>query len=266
MAHKFEDTALDDLVDMLLEPGTAVNSPSPGLQFGFARSVLEYELHRLTLHSTLPSVTSLLHDERADAIAAVASGRNDRATTNGLGYSMECRLLRNPGDRSAWFDIANRAGDWASTIGFGPKVAKSFKAGIVEMIDNIESHGKISQPAVLVIHRSEKVLEYVVADTGQGLLSSLRTCREYERLRDDFEAIELSILPGVSRFGRESGHGYGFRPVLAPLKVADCCVRLRSGHACLSLTGRGQHPDQGIFSDAAEYQGLVVGIVATPTH
>jgi hypothetical protein len=49
--------------------------------------------------------------------------------------------------------------------------------------------------------------EFVVADRGIGVLSSLKQNPEYADLSDAGAALQLAITDGVSRFPSETGHG-----------------------------------------------------------
>jgi hypothetical protein len=81
-------------------------------------------------------------------------------------------------------------------------------------------------------------IELVVSDRGIGALSSLRTCELFVSLSNEGEALAKMIEKGVSRFGEDSSHGFGFRPIFEKLANMTGFLRFRSGDYALTLDGR----------------------------
>jgi len=53
--------------------------------------------------------------------------------------------------------------------------------------------------------------------SGIGVLRSLQNCPAYSDLHDAGTAIKLALSDGTSRFGKSSGHGYGFHGLFVGL-------------------------------------------------
>jgi hypothetical protein len=49
--------------------------------------------------------------------------------------------------------------------------------------------------------------------------------------------MEAALTEGTSRFGSESGHGYGFRPLFVGLANLKGSLRFRSGDHALLMDG-----------------------------
>ena len=79
--------------------------------------------------------------------------------------------------------------------------------------------------------------EFVVSDRGVGVLETLRTCPAYSHVADHGKALMLALTDGVSRFGPNTGHGSGFRPIFNGLANLKGLLRFRSGDHALTLDG-----------------------------
>ena len=163
-----------------------------------------------------------------------------------------------------WTAFTKRAEASAKIVGFSDIVAAGLAGAIHEMADNIMQHSEAKNSGIAVFKNSGDQFEYVVGDAGIGMLASLKQASEFTALRDDLEALPLAVLPGVSRFGRGSGRGYGFRAVFMPLRGGFGAVRLRSGTAVLEMVGQTVQSDQGKCSQRAGHQGVVVSVQMSP--
>ncbi len=72
------------------------------------------------------------------------------------------------------------------------------------LADNVLQHSQEPSTGLVAFCGCRGVFEYVVADSGIGMLASLRAAPEFRSLRDDVEALPLTITPGVSRWQRFS--------------------------------------------------------------
>ena len=79
--------------------------------------------------------------------------------------------------------------------------------------------------------------EFVASDRGIGILESLWRCQEYAGLPDAGKALEAALTDGTSRFGPNSRHGHGFRPIFIGLVNLHGALRFRSGDHALVMDG-----------------------------
>jgi hypothetical protein len=88
-----------------------------------------------------------------------------------------------------------------------------------------------------IIGSMERRFEFVVSDGGRGVLASLRSCPDYADLVDHGEALRLTLQDGVSRYGKGTSHGKGFRPLFKGLANLNGELRFRSGDQALTIDG-----------------------------
>lgn len=168
------------------------------------------------------------------------------------------------GRDTAWTAFVKRAEATARAVGFADSIAAGLAGAISELADNVIQHSEASNSGFAAFARSTGKFEYVVADSGIGMLASLRRAPEFRALRDDLEALPLAVTPGISRHGRGVGYGYGYRAVFLPLRAAHGTVRLRSGQAVLEIAGMGPEPDQARCSQRPHHQGVAVSVEISP--
>lgn len=143
-----------------------------------------------------------------------------------------------PIDESSWTAFGLAAQKSAIVAGFSRRVAAQLIAATGEMHSNILEHSDASATGLLAFSASPGMFEFVVADRGRGVLSSLRSGAEYAQLTDHGEALRLALTNGVSRFGSGSDRGMGFRPLFIGLANLRSSLRFRSGNHALTIDGR----------------------------
>ncbi|MES2056278.1 MAG: ATP-binding protein [Pseudomonadota bacterium] len=125
----------------------------------------------------------------------------------------------------------------ARTAGFG-NTAALLVAALGELIGNVIDHSDAPASGIALFSAERGHFEFVVADTGIGALKSLSLNPEHAHLSDDGAALQAMVEAGVSRFGRDTGHGNGFRPIFERLADLTGQLRFRSGDHALTLDGR----------------------------
>jgi hypothetical protein len=109
-----------------------------------------------------------------------------------------------------------------------------------ELQDNVFRHSRKPETGLAAYAATVGAFEIVVADSGVGVLASLRDCNDYADLRDAGAALTAAVDDGNSRFGRASGNGFGMGQMFRALANHDGDLRFRSDdHA---LTVRGHSP------------------------
>ena len=124
----------------------------------------------------------------------------------------------------------------ALAANFG-KAASLVIAAMGELIGNIVDHSEAASTGFVGFLTRERSIEFVVADRGIGVLESLRKSLVHEGLSDHGAALSSMIENGVSRFGLDTLHGNGFRPLFERLADMNGQLRFRSGNYALSLDG-----------------------------
>lgn len=226
-------------------------------------AVVEYELFRRTTKLGLPAIVRVAADPIPVAFERLLAGGSKFRGSPTL-QAMPFDIVRIPlelRENIEWVAFVQRARASARVAGYNHEVASAVVGAIEELANNVVEHSGSKQPAFAGFAQKGQRFEYVIADCGIGVLASLRECSEFRSLRDDLEALPLAITPGISRMGRGSGRGYGFRAVLAPLRFASGYVRLRSGGAVLEVEGYGAENDRASCSQRPSYDGVIVSAV-----
>jgi anti-sigma regulatory factor (Ser/Thr protein kinase) len=163
----------------------------------------------------------------------LSSGRSQWISPDGRRIGV-LRMAAQPRDETAWIFAAQKA---AAMAGFPRIIAQQLAAAIGELHSNVYEHSRAPQSGLMAFRAGTSNFEFVVTDRGIGVLESLRTCPEYAHLRDHGEALKLALNEGVSRFGPNTGHGFGFRPIFVGLANIKGYLRFRSGDHALIIDG-----------------------------
>lgn len=130
------------------------------------------------------------------------------------------------------------------SAGIKAGLPRSFSQGLAgtleEMTSNIIEHSESASSGVTGYRWVSGEFEYVVADRGIGVLSSLRQHADYSWLEDAGEALEVAVCDGESRHGRSAHRGTGFHYLLYNIASRDSYLRFRSGDHCYSIDGTVQ--------------------------
>lgn len=147
-------------------------------------------------------------------------------------------------DQLAWTNFMIRAKRAAQSAGFSGDHSAKLAAAIGELYSNVIEHSQNIKSGYVVFCGAKNSFEFVVADSGIGVLSSLRSNPSYASLVDSGTALELALSQGISRH-IETGHGNGFRPLIVGLANISRFIRFRSDDHSRELI-RGK--DQQIYS------------------
>lgn len=221
------------------------------------------ELARLSASGLLlppPSRANWLTlDDAAGLGAALGEGRT----------IWECReshigLLRmrsaRPEDEKEEITFKLGAQRAAHAVGFPRKLAAQLVGAFEEIQGNVYDHSGAPGSGLAAYRATARQFEFVVSDGGIGVLNSLRSCDDYAQLEDHAEALCLMLKDGVSRYGKGSGHGGGFRPLFQGLANLNGELRFRSGDQALTIEGvnPGRIPTK--TSEKPPIKGLVASV------
>lgn len=129
---------------------------------------------------------------------------------------------------SVWLGFIMRAKKAASNVGFGRRTVNGITGALEEFRSNISEHSENQMSGYAAFLGDKGIFEFVVGDSGVGVLNSLKCKEEYSKLSDYGEALRLALTEGISRHD-DVGRGNGFRPLLVGLANIAGHVRFRSG-------------------------------------
>jgi hypothetical protein len=148
------------------------------------------------------------------------------------------------------------------TAGIPDEAAKAIAGAMGELIDNIRDHSGKPRTGLIGAGSIRNSFEFVAADRGRGALAGYRENPEFAELRDEGDALTLAVIDHVSRRGRNSGGGTGFRTLIRALASLDASVRVRSGNQALLLDGTAANRTYTL-AQKARLQGFVVSARVT---
>jgi hypothetical protein len=163
-------------------------------------------------------------------------------------------------DQTQWYLFCRRAQQAAEAVGIPRIVAKQLVGALREIEENVHRHSQRSNDGLVGYRAGDDEFEFVVADSGVGVLRSLASHPDYAHLRDWGTAIRLAIADGNSRYGRDSGHGYGFHDLFVGLSNLGSSLRFRSGDHALTIADDTPTSSSGRLEQKAFFQGFLIAI------
>jgi len=149
----------------------------------------------------------------------------------------------------------------AENSGFPKSFASALTGAMGELQDNVPLHSENVESGLVAFQGGAGIFELVVSDRGIGVLASLRKNAEYQHLAHSGEALDVAVADGESRFGKDSGHGYGIGQLYRALASVDGDVRFRSGDHALELSGAGSDSVlRPSLSQKWELPGLTISV------
>ncbi len=152
-------------------------------------------------------------------------------------------------DRRFWTEFAMRGKKAATQSGFAADTAGQLFAAIGELRDNICEHSENPASGYLIYDAAPGHFEFVVADSGVGVLTSLRSHHYYSHVTDAGTALNLALSEGVSRHHDDRGRGRGFRPIFVGLANASEHLRFCSGDHTREMM---RAKDRGVLSSTRQ--------------
>jgi hypothetical protein len=199
------------------------------------------ELRHLFTDGRLPPLESILasmSSHTVDLFAALKQSQQRLWTcpaTKRIGF---IRTTNSEDDASNSYNFGTAAQRAAAEAGFSKLVASQLVAAILEMVDNIYLHSTLPESGLAAFDARPGYFEFAVLDRGIGILRSLQQSAEYARLSDHGDALQMALTDGCSRFGPNTNHGHGFRPLFIGLSNLNGALRFRTGDHALTIDGR----------------------------
>lgn len=176
------------------------------------------------------------------------------------------RCLGGSGERSALWQLwASRADQAALAAGFPARIAGEFVGALGELQDNIFRHSEAPATGLVAFATRRGAYEVVVSDSGIGVLASLRSHPNYGGLEDAGAALAVAVANGESRFGRDSGCGFGMGQMFRALANHDGDLRFRSDDHALEVSGHSPSLQGRVqLRQKAGLPGLTVSVLCRP--
>lgn len=216
------------------------------------------ELHHLKLHESSGSdgfpVELSIFRPLLEAIDGQRPYWFDEA--RGLGMARVSTEARS----NEWTDFAMRAKRAAMSSGFTSGSAGQLVAAVTELEDNVREHSGAIETGIAVFHAARTTFEVVVLDAGAGVRSTLNNSLNNQTLASDTEALRAALTEGVSRFGTNTGRGFGYRPLFTGLVNRQATLRFRSGKGSLVMDGVSPGLPIAQAGQKANLGGLLVSV------
>lgn len=163
-----------------------------------------------------------------------------------------------------WQDFRNKARQAAERC-FPKTVAQGFIGVMSELEENIHLHSGRPKDGVVAFRGSPEAFEFVVADSGMGMLASLQSSPDYRDLADTGKALMMSLQDGVSRLSHVEPHrGYGFRNLFRNLANLNGALRFRSDDQAVVIDGIAPELARARLVQLPRLRGFCASIVCRP--
>jgi anti-sigma regulatory factor (Ser/Thr protein kinase) len=228
---------------------------------------LEYALQQPRCNHVLPTLDTLPATEVITALrsAMYAAEESRHLSDTALNpRRAEFAILRSrdgDAERPGWIAYLKRLQAAACQAGFDNGTAAGLAGAVHELVDNVDSHSDAIESGIVGYAYDQGRFEYVVGDSGIGVLASLHKNPQYRRLSDHGQALQTALTDGESRFGRGTGHGLGFRSIFVALAHLNGSLRFRSGDHRLQIDGNGPNLPAALLAQTVLYKGLIVSVV-----
>ncbi|HEY6644520.1 hypothetical protein [Povalibacter sp.] len=178
-------------------------------------------------------------------------------------YAGFITAARNPGDdeRLEWIAFCLEARK-AAGRSLPDSVARGMVGAMREMENNVYEHSGRHEDAVVAFRGTSEDFEFVVADSGIGILNSLHQSPDYQHLRDPGTAIKMALSDGQSRCRYiDPARGLGFHDLFVGLANLNGELRFRSDDHALTIDGASPSLMKAQLSQKVQLQGFVASVV-----
>lgn len=171
------------------------------------------------------------------------------------------RITPPNADTDLWALWRSRAEQAAVAVGLPSGLAASIVGAMGELQDNVFLHSQRPETGLVVYAATADAFEIVVADSGIGVLASLKQGAGYANVTDGGGALKIAVQDGESRFGRASGHGFGMGQMFRALADHDGELRFRSDDHALTVRGHSPSLQGGVeLAQKARLPGLTISV------
>ncbi len=252
---------LDDLA-VAVDEGTL--SPDAELSRSVVASRIGPLVELMMLHAQSRWPRSVMENIKEgrfqDFMTALRARRNLWIGANGtIGFM---RLGEDYGDdeETRWTSFGLKSDKAMQTVGLPAGLAGQLVGATKELHSNVYEHSERSRSGIVAFAVHKKMAEFIVADSGIGVLASLRTNPVHTGLQRDGEALHLALQPGVSRYASDPTRGHGFDLMFTGLLNHGSKLRFRSGTAAVTIDGLAKGNPVPIIRDRPALPGFLIGV------
>jgi hypothetical protein len=202
------------------------------------------------------------------ALSAPRAQRGEYLTSNDttFGFITTGRDINRPDSTGGlqWVGFCQRA-QQAAERSLPKLIAHGLIGALIEIEENVHLHSDRGHDGVVAFRGTSDEFELVVADSGIGMLASLRRSPEYQDLTDAGKALRLALQDGQSRLRYLEPHrGYGFRSLFLNLASLNGALRFRSDDQAVTIEGVGPELVRSTLSQKTQLQGFSANIICRP--
>jgi hypothetical protein len=164
-------------------------------------------------------------------------------------------------DDTQWVAFCRKTQEAAESSAIPKPVAQSLVGAMREMESNLHEHSQRPHDGIVGFRSTTGNFEFVVADSGIGILNGLKQSPDYSALSDAGSAIQLALTNGHSRLKYiDPGRGFGFHDLFVGLANLNSELRFRSDDHALLIDGTSPSLMNARLSQKARLQGFVASV------
>lgn len=163
-----------------------------------------------------------------------------------------------------WVQFCRKAQEAAELAALPKELAQGLVGAVRELETNIHEHSGRAHDGLVAFRSTATEFEFVVADSGAGVLAGLQGTARYAHLTDAGTALKTALADGQSRLlDVDPGRGFGFHELFVNLANLNGELRFRSDDHALTIDGSGPALPQARLAQKARLQGFVISVVCT---
>lgn len=222
--------------------------------------LLELELLEAPKHWP-PGIVQMIDEGPFQAfLAALRAGRNLWVCRSGISGFMRLGDAFGNDEEIRWTGFGLKADKAMQAAGLPPGMAGQIVGATKELHSNVYEHSERSRSGIAAFAVHDEMAEFIVADSGLGILASLKSNPAHAALARDSEALRLALQPGISRHAGQPLRGHGFDLMLTGLLNRNSKLRFRSGAAAVTIDGRAAGNPVPFIRDRPAMQGFLIAV------
>lgn len=257
----FTFETLDDLAlalrDGLLASDGALPRPLSGMRLGPL-----IELHLLKRAMAWPRGVLDMIDESTfrDFMTALRSDHSIWISSSGRSGFLRLGDEFGDDEENRWTRFGLKADQAMRATGLPVGLSGQLVGATKELHSNVYEHSGKSRTGIVAFAMHDDMAEFIVADSGIGVLASLKSNPTHAGIEGDGEALRLALQPGVSRHANEPLRGHGFDLMFTGLLNRDSKLRFRSGAAAVTIDGLTAGNPVPLIRDRPAMQGFLIAV------
>jgi hypothetical protein len=193
-------------------------------------------------------------------MAALRTGRNFWVCQSGRCGFMRLGDAFGDNEEIRWTGFGLKADKGMKAAGLPAGLAGQLVGATKELHSNVYEHSERSRTGMVSFAVHQDMAEFIVADSGIGVLASLKSNPVHSSLEQDGEALQLALQPGVSRHVNEPDRGHGFDLMFTGLLNRNSRLRFRSGSAAVTVDGCSHDNPVPIIRERPAMRGFLIAV------